>query len=399
MAKGAILTGRAMNDAFYSEQKALRAAAELLALKELRVGDEHVDAVARYGDGVIAIAAKHLPTMRHEDLIGRLAHSVLVLRHHAPSSRHLVIVTSPHLSQRAIASTTVFMNEHAPDIQWVLLGDNGDVAVHAPAFGVEHTRLRQRGEKAATTAKRTTAQPFSDLNAWMLKVLLLSEVDERFWAGPRTPVRSASELAEVAHVSEPHAYRFVKTFEEMDFLRRSDDRLVIVRRAALVEAWLETARLTPRKTLPARWVVGRPADAREVFETQSGGIFGKSDGGIFGKSEGDVFGKEEVRVALAGFEACRALGVLHTESMNHEVHIGGNVRVALKRFDLEACAARDAHFTLLPATGASVFRGSVHWAPGLRCADIFQAALDVVVHPARGREQADYIIHDVLGWR
>jgi hypothetical protein len=31
--------------------------------------------------------------------------------------------------------------------------------------------------------------------------------------------------------------------------------------------------------------------------------------------------------------------------------------------------------------------------------DVLQAALDVAGNAARGREQSDYILHDVLGWR
>ena len=36
---------------------------------------------------------------------------------------------------------------------------------------------------------------------------------------------------------------------------------------------------------------------------------------------------------------------------------------------------------------------------GAMVVDVLQAAIDVDRNAARGREQSDYIFHDVLGWR
>lgn len=103
-------------------------------------------------------------------------------------------------------------------------------------------------------------------------------------------------------------------------------------------------------------------------------------------------------VALGGFDACRAHGVLHTKSIGAEVHVRGSLQAACAAFDLEPCDDKGAHLTLLPTRrGESIFRGAVMRQSALPVVDILQAALDVAPHPARGFEQAEHIINDVLG--
>ena len=80
------------------------------------------------------------------------------------------------------------------------------------------------------------------------------------------------------------------------------------------------------------------------------------------------------------------------------MHVEASSAKATFGRDLEPCATRDADVTLIVSRQVqSVFRGAVV-RNDVRYVDILQAALDVSVHPARGAEQAEYVLGDVLGW-
>ena len=64
---------------------------------------------------------------------------------------------------------------------------------------------------------------------------------------------------------------------------------------------------------------------------------------------------------------------------------------------LEETQERDAHFSLRVTNSEAIYRGRVIMG-GLAYVDVLQAALDVARHPARGEEQASYILDHVLGW-
>lgn len=359
---------------------------------------------ARTSDGrTVLIEVKKLPTVRHEDLAGRLAVGALSLRRRALEQGGavlLVVVQLPHLSEAAAAAAREFMATHAADIDWALAAEDGDYVIAARRLEIERAKLTPRGKKrrSATPGKRRP-NLFTDLNQWMLKVLLLKDAPEEMWGGPRGPTRTVRELAEKADVSVPHAHRFVRTFEERDHLRVTDEGIALVRKPALMDAWLQAVRQATHEAVPVRWLLGEPSSLDEIFGGRDEGIFPKRsfDEKVVGAIDGAK--AEHSIVALGGFDACRAHGVLHTTSTGAEVHVRASLQEVCAAFDLEPGDDKDAHFTLLPTRrGEAIFRGAVvHPLSAIPVVDILQAALDVAPHPARGVEQAEHIIHDVLG--
>lgn len=377
---------------------------DALGLRGLRAPKNGADLVAKTRDGRdVLIERKRLSTVRHDDLAGRLAVGVLSLRRHALEQDAivpLVVVELPHLSEEAAAVARKFMATHAGDVDWALAADDGDFVIHAPRVGGECSKITPRGHKRRSlTPSRRRPSLFTDLNEWMLKVLLLGDAPKEMWGGPRGPTRTVRELAEKANVSVPHAHRFVRTFEERDHLRVTDEGIALVRKPALMDAWLQAVRQASREAVPVRWLLGEPGSLDEIFAGSDEGIFAKRifDETVFASTD-SAEAKRPV-VALGGFDACRAHGVLHTKSTGAEVHVRASLQEACAAFDLEPCDDKDAHLTLLPTRrGEAIFRGVVmHQGGAIPVVDILQAALDVAPHPARGIEQAEHIIHDVLG--
>ncbi len=79
-----------------------------------------------------------------------------------------------------------------------------------------------------------SGQLFSDLNQWMLKVLLAPEIPAQMLAAPRGEYQKALQLAKAADVSPMSAFRFIRQLRQKSFLDEEDDTLHVVRREELM---------------------------------------------------------------------------------------------------------------------------------------------------------------------
>lgn len=70
-----------------------------------------------------------------------------------------------------------------------------------------------------------SGQLFSDLNQWMLKVLLAPALPPEMLAAPRGEYRNASQLAEAAQISLMSAFRFLRQMKQEGFLDDDDEML------------------------------------------------------------------------------------------------------------------------------------------------------------------------------
>ena len=86
----------------------------------------------------------------------------------------------------------------------------------------------ERSRVIETTRKEVSpGNLFSDLNQWMLKILLSRSLSDSLLSAPRGHYENASQLAEAAGVSVMTAFRLVRQLSEEGFLEeRSGLRLV-----------------------------------------------------------------------------------------------------------------------------------------------------------------------------
>ncbi len=334
------------------------------------------DLVARVGDRQIMVAVKAVSLSVVEDVLARLSMGALEVGRMAEGQNAvpMVAVMVPALGRKVVHAAVDFMARHMPHVGWAVLDRAGNARVAVPKLGIDLDRRIAR--VASMKPGRSSVRLFSDLNRWLLKVLLLKDAPVGLWGGPRQPILSGHDLGQVASVSAEMVRRFMNAFEKRDFLRQTAKGLHIVRRSALLDLWRGDDALDVHPGMPVRRVMGAPGSLAELSE-----MAGFSDS-----------------VVVAGFEACRLLGVLHTMvSMPVEVHAIAPVAQILERFELEQCASPNAEFWLLPSSHLkSIQRGSVQ-REGLQVVDAFQAAFDVLRHPARGHEQSDYVLREVLG--
>lgn len=311
----------------------------------------------------LSIVAMELTHNRIDDLIGRFA--TAVLEHGEPGEHLLIVVHVPRFGDRSESRVMSFMSRCAPSFGWALTDDAGGYVIHLPTLNLHGHRARRSKVVALTPPRRL----FTDLQRWLLKVLLYATSPFGSALGVVRPA-NPSAWSKIAAVSHQTAYSLARNLSDRGLLTQSAEGLSLTDPAHLLEDWLHEDTLYPA---PRVWVRDalRSRSPQEIFRAESS--------------------------VIGSYQAAKAHGLLRiTGSPMAEIHVRGPLRELLAHHQLVRVEPRDADFALIRSPHPeSVFRAAIKQ-QGLRVSDPLQAALDCVASPARGREQAEFIIERIL---
>jgi hypothetical protein len=221
---------------------------------------------------------------------------------------------------------------------------------------------------------RESRNLFSDLNQWMLKVLLAPELPEHLLSAPRGRYANVSQLARAARVSVMSAFRFVQQLKDDGYLHESSRALALVRRDDLLARWQSSGDGGTREIAMRFVLPGKPDEQLHKLL------------------------RDRSRACLALFAAADALKLGFVHGVPPYVYVERLNPASIAAWKgLRACEAGEPPDVVLRQAPApqSVFRGMVKVGEVAAC-DVLQVWLDVASHPARGREQADLIRQRVL---
>lgn len=286
--------------------------------------------------------------------------------------RPLAVVAAPRVSPRVAEHVLRFAERHAPDAAAGVIDFAGLRMFRGP-------HLEGLDSEAAYLPANVRSAPiesadlFSDLNQWMLKVLLAPELPPNLLSAPRDRHRNASQLARAARVSSISAYRFVQQLRRDGHLHESAPYLSLVRREDLFRNW-QLGAMRRVKEVPMRFLLrgNQQVELKRVLRSH--------------------------RACLALFAAAEALKVGFVHGVPPHVYVRRLDRASLGAWkNLVPAEQHEAPDLILRQASApqSVFRGAVS-ADGVQVCDVLQVWLDVSSHPSRGQEQADLIRHRIL---
>jgi hypothetical protein len=182
---------------------------------------------------------------RRSILESLLADAVLRARAFAsrqgPSTGALAIVAAPALTESMSSALREYVGDFAPDVAFGLVDARGKFEFHGKGLEGLQAVPPHRPKRAQRAASQAT-DLFSDLNQWMLKILLGRLLPEDLLHVPRGRIEGASDLARLAKTSLPSAWRFLAALKEAGFVEESEAGLELVRRDELMEAWLAAVR-------------------------------------------------------------------------------------------------------------------------------------------------------------
>lgn len=285
----------------------------------------------------------------------------------------LAVVAAPRISPRVANQVLDFASKYAPDAAAGVIDFSGLRLFRGPHL----EGLDSEGDclpPISHLVRVDSADLFSDLNQWMLKVLLAPELPDDLLSAPRGRYHNASQLARAAHVSVMSAFRLVQQLQRDGYLHESEPYLSLVRREDLFKHWRAAAAARRVKDAQMRFILRGDPQVELKRMLRSGraclGLFAAADALHFGFVEGVPPYVYVQRLSPANIAAWK--NIVPAEP-------GEQPDIILRQ---------------APAP-QSVFRGLVRKG-GVPVCDILQVWLDVSSHPSRGREQADLIRDRVL---
>jgi len=335
--------------------------------------DPDPDLVVRRKGVQYAVEVKSASEGRSDRLVPLFAQAVLQAAHGASQKEApLAVVAAPRVSRRAAEQVMAFAERYAPDAAAGVIDFEGFAMFRGPHLD----ELNAEGKGLPLSVRqsmRDSGALFSDLNQWMLKVLLAPELPESLLASPRGQYRNVSQLARAANVSVMSAFRFVQQLEREGYLHESARHLRLVRRDDLFSRWQALSARSPREVAMRFLLPGdRRAQLRRMLASD--------------------------RACLALFAAADALRLGFVSGVPPYVYVQRIQPANLAAWkNLRACSPGESPDVIVRQAPApqSVFRGLVR-PEGVAACDVLQVWVDVASHPSRGREQADLIRKRVL---
>jgi len=300
----------------------------------------------------------------------------------------VAIVGANRISDAVAGEAIAFMQERAPEAGVGLLDLEGfrSFAGH----GLELLNSPRRAESNLQAPKAGAPQLFSDLNQWMLKVLLAPRISEEYLSAPRGLYQGPSQLAEAAGVSVMSAFRFVEQFSKAGFIDSGPGPLRLVRIRELMSRW---AAASQRRVLeiPMRWVLhrGKKALASMLRSYESHRLAQPNPG--------EQRWMRQPRLCLGLYEAAEELSVGFVHGVKPALYLERLNAEVLKDLGLSGNAEEPEAdvYVRIPGNRECIFRGIVR-RDGIPVSDILQVWLDVGQHPSRGKEQAEIIWKRIL---
>ena len=332
---------------------------------------------------------------RKDRVIPLLSQAVLEAAHYSRViSGHpipVAIVGANRIPDAVAEEAKQFVRERAPDVAVGVLDLEGLRLLAGHGLKSLSSARRPQSDIRAPNVRARAPQLFSDLNQWMLKVLLASRIPDAYLSSPRSHYQGASQLAGAADVSVMSAFRFVEEFSKEGFLESGPGVLRLVRLRELLNRWVAASQ---RRVLeiPMRWVLHRGKKALWSAVRSY-----RSDKTMASANPADPLSSPRPRLCLGLFEAAEALGIGFVHGVKPHLYLERLNVEGLRDLGLSGNAEEEEAdlYVWIPRNRESVFRGVVR-KDGAPISDILQVWLDVSQHPSRGKEQADLIWRKIL---
>ena len=357
------------------------------------------DLLVRRGDRQYAVEIKSSPEARPDRLIPLLSQAILQARAAAskadisPNPLPLAIIGAPRLSQSLIENLRSFGSQVAPDVAIGIIDLEGSRVFVGHGLESLSSSAPRRSQFVSLPHVAPRLHLFSDLNEWMLKVLLSPRIPEHLLQAPRQQLESVSDLARAARVSPMSAFRCVSLLKAGGFLHEHSPVLRLVNVEVLLQRW-RAASLRPVQELSMRWII--PGDPKRQLSDAVRAYLKKWESAV-SRDRRASRALQHPRICLGLFAAADVLGFGVVRGVAPHLYLERLDPLALESLGLAPArpGQRADVFVRVPSFRESVFRAAVVQ-NGIPVCDIIQVWLDVADHPSRGASQAKEIWRQVL---
>ena len=362
------------------EDQALRRVEELFSAAGWRVKREPpvsgADLLVRRGRYSYAVEVKLAVEPRRDRLLPLLALAILnaqALSRRSSGASPLAILVAPRLPERVIKELLEYAASVAPNSAVGVMDLEGRVELRGP--GLEELKAIPSGAPLLWSAvlPRQPFDMFSDLNQWMLKVLLAPRVPLPLLSAPRASISGAASLAAAAHVSAPSAFRLLRHLAQNKWLEEVAP-LRLVRVPELLRRWRAASQRPPHE-IRMRWLIpGHPDQLRLALRRYHLKRHRSAEPNALSDSPADAL----PRACLGLYSAANALGLGHVRGVADYLYVE---RLAPPVFDALGLSNAEPGDRVdvvvrLPRWPRALFRAAVEQ-DGVLVSDVIQVWLDV----------------------
>lgn len=332
--------------------------------------------IIQHGHQRFIVTVKGLSESRPDRVLPMLSMAILQAQAAAKqfvNALPLAIILVPEASLSLANRVVLFAQQYAQEMSVGVISERGEQYFSGEPFQ-SLNRMPEASIRSKASRPIQAVNLFSDLNQWMLKLLLAWELPSGLLNAPKRQFKSGAELAELAQVSAMSASRFLQQLRREGYLSESSSHLQLVRREELFRRW-SAASMRSSPEIPCRFVLRVPA-AEHIR-------------GLLGKHSKDA--------CLGLFAAADELDIGHVSGVPPYVYVHKLPKVGASDWPGLMESPSDGPDLIFKQASfpQSIFRGAVN-RNGILVADIFQVWLDVMNHPTRGAEQAEQIYRRYL---
>jgi hypothetical protein len=357
------------------------------------------DLIVESGGKKYVVELKRSAEGRRDRLVPLLSQAILqaqaAARHFSRSAIPVAVVASRYIPDSVAAQVEQFGLSHAPNVGIGVIDSEGFRVFHG--FGLEKFNSERSASprRGLAVQSESSSYLFSDLNQWMLKILMGVSIPESLLSVPRGPFRSGRQLAQAAGVSVMSASRFIRQLSSEGFLDERKGSLRVVRSEELMRRWRGASQRSGRD-VPARWVI-RGGEDQLLSAVRSYCSWLDAEHLRPRRPRAGRLVGPAPRICIGLFAAADLLGFGFVHGAVPHVYLEQPDAVALEQLGLsvENAEGHPDAFIRIPENKEAVFRPVVRH-DGVPVSDILQVWLDVSNHPARGEEQAEQIWKRVL---
>lgn len=361
--------------------------------------DWGADLIVDSGDKKYVVEVKRSAEGRQDRVIPLLSQAILqaqsAARRFSEPVVPVAVVAAVHIPDSAAEQVKQFAIRHAPDVGVGIMDSQGFRAFFGHGLEVINGERSSSWPRELSGKLRAPSHLFSDLNQWMLKILLSANIPESLVSVPRGRYLHASQLAQAAGVSVMSAFRLIRELSSEGFIDDRKGWFRLVRIEELMQRWLSAQQRSVRE-IPVRWIIrgGREQlfDAVQSYVSQIGIAAARPR-----RPQRVRLRSAPPRICIGLFAAADALGFGFVHGVAPHIYLERLEPVALNQLGLsvENVEPHPDVYIRIPDNEEAVFRAAVR-RNGVPVSDIIQVWLDVSNHPARGKEQAKQIWKRVL---
>ena len=333
------------------------------------------DLLISKGAAIYVVEIKSLRESRTDRAIPLLSQAILQAVRYGQTlkAKPMAVLIAPRISESMVEKAIAFAQAFAPGVAIGLVAENQGAHFIGDGLQAMNEQFAHESSNPSHHSIRSATDLFSDLNQWMLKVLLAPDLPAELLTAPRRDYRTVQQLAVAADVSAMSASRFCRRLKEEGFLEISGRSLRVVRRWELFQRWKSAA---SRSTPEMRMSYLMPGSTQKQLQRAAS----KLDGCVAMFAAADLLHVGHV----SGVPPYLYVAKLHPRSepgtpVLHPIEPGEQPQIIIRQ----------------AATPEAVFRAAVT-AQGVRTTDVIQIYLDTAAHPSRGLEQAALLERTVL---